>query len=142
LKQQIRDLEGPLTEEIMDHVIVRRGQLRKEFEDNCTTAYRAVAKEARERITLRTEWSPEIEAEWLGRLSEAVRYTKFTPAMQRALKATHDFWFDFAKHRLRTEVEMMHGLWNSAKLPVTIFTLAVVVIGIYRWNNQPGRPPA
>jgi hypothetical protein len=105
LDAEIHFLRYHLTDRVPDRVETRRAELKREFERNCTTTFRAQAHEAILRIHFWNSWIPGIEAEWLRRFSDAVHYNDLPPAMQQVIGKTYDSYLDFTRSHVREEVE-------------------------------------
>jgi hypothetical protein len=137
-----RDLRWPLKIEIPRLVASRQEDLLNEFDRNCSRAYRALTKEARDHIWTWTEWNEGIEAEWLSRFSNAVHFNDLPQKMREFVQHRHNFWVDFARCRLRHEVRLTHIDLGIARLPAAaVITFIGVAVGLtqlikrYRGGN-------
>jgi hypothetical protein len=125
---QIKDVEDRLSGRIPYLVMRRRGELEKEFKETCRAAYWALVKEARDDITLSTEWTADLEAEWLARFSDAVRYNVLPPAMKEAVQETYALWCELTANRLRDDRETPRMPLNWERAERRLFTIAVLAI--------------
>jgi hypothetical protein len=141
--RQMQVLKNSLREQIPCRVIMRREELKDEFTTNCTKAYDALAKEARDWVTStgssRKEWTPAINAKWAGRFSDVVHFGLVPPAMREEVQEIYDYWCQYTTCRLRfaRQPTRQRGRDIAVRFGI-IGTFGVVATGLVRLISKGG----
>jgi hypothetical protein len=142
LDSESERMRGHLTEEVAALVMVGRWKLERDFKANCSRVSEEVITAAKEELSWWQRWTPELEAAFLGRFSDAVRYKDLPTEMQRSVHPIYEDWGHCTTRDIRFHLNSLGSFpgivpWMLAVAAPVTLTAGVVLLKRFRNARRP-----
>jgi hypothetical protein len=139
LDEQAEWLQMEVADEIPRRADNRKEDLETDFGLNCSRASREAVNEGTKRLSRWPSWSPELEAEWIGLFSDAVRYDDLPEELQRLVAGVYRNWTDQTAAGLQEEIEFRCNFWSGVMK--NIASVVIVLVSKIFWDFRHRKGP-